>query len=498
MFKLKTNNMFSKLFGDKKISGAGKILLAIAFTTFFLSCTAQQSQKRETGNFDKIRVSGSVNVFYTQSDTSSVIVKGKSTEIDRVQTSVENSVLVISNKGDFTEPVEVHVRHNNLQALDAAGATTFKTTNEISGDSIAVEMSGSANTKMMVRVKSLKCLQSGASSAVFRGSADKMDANISGASTLKAFELSTKNTVVITTGAANARVFANEKVVANAGGASDIKIKGNPTDVTSETSAAANISRVKEGQAGKQSKDTTVYNLKSTKIIVIDKDDEITISQPKKKRARHGAKQWRGISLGVNGYANSQGGINMLNPYQYMELDYARSWNLQVNPIELDFRIVQNYVRLVTGMGLDYHWYMFANNTNLNPDSSFTWGTIDSTKTYSYKKNSMRTIYIQVPLLLEFNTNNRTHKGFHMAVGIIGEYLIGSRLKQKLEYNDYEVKQKRKDPLNLNPFGAKAHVNIGYKYLTVYAEYNLTPLFQYGKGPELYPFTVGLRLIPFS
>ena len=181
-----------------------------------------------------------------------------------------------------------------------------------------------------------------------------------------------------------------------------------------------------------------------------------------------------------------------------MELDYARSWNLQVNPIELDFKIVQNYVRLVTGMGLDYHWYMFSNNTNLNPDSSFTWGTIDSTKTYSYKKNSMRTIFIQVPLLLEFNTNNRTQKGFHIAVGVIGEYLIGSRLKQKLEYNDYDVKQKRKDPLNLSPFGAKAHVNIGYKHLTVYAEYNLTPLFQPGKGPELYPFTVGLRLIPFS
>ncbi len=488
--------MFKKLLKEKGISRTGKAFLAIALTTFFLSCNAQHSQKRETASYDKIRLSGSVNVFYTQSDTSSIIVKGKSTEIDRVETTVENSVLVISNKGDFTEPVEVHISNKKLHGLDASGAATFKSTNEIKGDSLALEMSGSTNTKLMMNVRSVTCLLSGASNAVLRGSADKMDANISGASTLKAFELNTKNAVVITTGAANARIFANEKVVANAGGASDIKIKGNPTDVTSETSAAANISRVKDGQGGKQGKDTMFYHLKGTKIIVIGKDEEAA-APPKKKRP-HGAKQWRGLSLGVNGYANSQGGLNMLSPYQYMELDYARSWNLQVNPIELDFKIVQNYVRLVTGMGLDYHWYMFSNNTNLNPDSSFTWGTIDSTKTYSYKKNSMRTIFIQVPLLLEFNTNNRTQKGFHIAVGVIGEYLIGSRLKQKLEYNDYDVKQKRKDPLNLSPFGAKAHVNIGYKHLTVYAEYNLTPLFQPGKGPELYPFTVGLRLIPFS
>ena len=56
----------------------------------------------------------------------------------------------------------------------------------------------------------------------------------------------------------------------------------------------------------------------------------------------------------------------------------------------------------------------------------------------------------------------------------------------------------RKDNYNMSPFAAKALVNLGYKSWTFFAEYSLTPLFQSGKGPELYPFNAGLRVIPFG
>jgi hypothetical protein len=85
-----------------------------------------------------------------------------------------------------------------------------------------------------------------------------------------------------------------------------------------------------------------------------------------------------------------------------------------------------------------------------------------------------------------------------MAFGVIGEYLILSRTKQKLEQNNFDFTKERKDSYNLSPFAAKAHVNIGYRGFTAFGEYSLTPMFQKGKGPELYPFTVGVRLVPFN
>ena len=106
--------------------------------------------------------------------------------------------------------------------------------------------------------------------------------------------------------------------------------------------------------------------------------------------------------------------------------------------------------------------------------------------------------YLQVPLLVEFNTSTDPEKTFHIALGVVGQYRIASRTKQKFDDGTYEYKKVDKDSYNLNPFGVKAHVSLGYRSFTVFAEYSLTPLFQVNRGPELYPGAVGLRLVPFS
>jgi hypothetical protein len=181
-----------------------------------------------------------------------------------------------------------------------------------------------------------------------------------------------------------------------------------------------------------------------------------------------------------------------------MDLNYGRSFNFQLNLFERQFNIISNNLKLVTGFGFDFHSYDLSNRTNLDPDSSFTFGSIDATAGLKFRKNRLRCTYIQIPLLLEFNTRNNPLRTFHLAFGIVGQYLVSSRTKQVLEQQEYEITKVRKDSYNLSPFAAKAHVNFGYKRWTIYAEYSLTPLFQSGKGVELYPFSAGLRVLPFG
>lgn len=201
--------------------------------------------------------------------------------------------------------------------------------------------------------------------------------------------------------------------------------------------------------------------------------------------------------MATNGYFNTTGGLNVPKQYNFMDLDYSHSFNFQFNIIERHFNIHKNYVKVVTGMGFDYHIYALANRVNLNPDTSFTWGVKD-TSGANFLKNRLRCTYLQVPLLLEFNTSSNPDKTFHIAMGVIGEYLIASRTKQVLENNKTEFKRVNKDNYNLTPFALKAHINAGYGGWTLFAEYNLTPLFDNGKGPELYPFAAGIRIVPFT
>jgi hypothetical protein len=39
---------------------------------------------------------------------------------------------------------------------------------------------------------------------------------------------------------------------------------------------------------------------------------------------------------------------------------------------------------------------------------------------------------------------------------------------------------------------------VGYGKVTLYAQYGLNELFQHNKGPEMYPFSVGVRLANFN
>ncbi len=487
--KNKTNSSFTR-FGFRSVF-TGVLYLS------FLGCKAQQSEMRQVNEFSSIQCSGSVQVFYRESDTLSLEIKGSKADFEKVSTVVENATLKISNKGSFNEDIRVYVKGKNLKAVDASGASAFKITEMVKTDSISFNVSGSANVHAKITAARVKAVQSGASVLHLNGSTDELTADVTGAASLKSFNLVSKDAVVITAGAATARVHATEKVNANASGASDIKVKGEPKDVTAETTAAANISNVKIKDNTKSDGDTTTFNWKSSKIIVV-KGPEDEKSENSDDDDEASFKHWRGFSVGVNGYLNPAGSINLPAKNSYMDLNYARSWNLQLNIIERQFNIVKNNMKLVTGFGFDFHLYELSRNTNLNADSTFTFGSIDTSNAFSYNKNKLRCTYLQVPLLLEFNTSNDPNKTFHIAFGVIGQYLINSRTKQILEQNDYEYKKIRKDNYNMSPFAAKAHLNIGYKGWTFFGEYSLTPLFQSGKGPELYPFAAGLRVVPFG
>ena len=76
-------------------------------------------------------------------------------------------------------------------------------------------------------------------------------------------------------------------------------------------------------------------------------------------------------------------------------------------------------------------------------------------------------------------------------------YRLGSKTKQKYEENDKTQKVKDRNDYNLNDFRLNAVVRLGYGDFTVFASYSLTELFEDNKGPELYPFTVGISLVSF-
>ena len=478
-----------------------KYILIAAVSLTGLLTTAQTSQTREISAFNKIDASGAPTIIYIQSDTLSLTIEGNADDMSKIETKVSDNTLFIKSSGSFKSGYKVKISANTLNSLSLSGATNFKTNGILKTDSLVIESSGASNINADLNTKSVKAIVSGASDVTLIGVNENLFADVSGASSLKTYKLLSNNVEVTSSGASTAKVYASAKLRANATGASTVKFKGEPKEVSAEGSASSQIIKISGDDSqnkvtGKDSTSTS-FNWGNKKIIIADdehKTDSIYNARERNQKFRH----WNGVFFGVAGFTGPQNNFSIDKPYNYMELDYTRSYNWQLNLFQQNIHIYKNYVNLVTGLGFDANLYHFENKVKLNADSSFTWGNVDSTNTFSYKKNRLSSYFVQVPLLVEFNTSSNPKKAFHIAIGAVGKYLLGGRTKQIVVKNGDNFKNTRNDSYNMNPFQFTGYVSIGYSNVTLFAQTNLNEMFKHNKGPELYPFSVGVRLVNFN
>ncbi len=203
-------------------------------------------------------------------------------------------------------------------------------------------------------------------------------------------------------------------------------------------------------------------------------------------------KYWTGLDVGVNGFMSSGYDISTPENYPFLELDYARSRSIAWNMGQYNVKLVKNYVQLVTGLGLEWNTYSLRNNVTLLTDAP----TVSAVnENVNFSKNKFRTIWVNAPLLLEFNTSKDEDKSFHVAGGVtFGYNMFRNRLKQEFSANGDNVKRKLKDDFNVNPFRYSLTARVGYGDFTLFANYALTELFKSGRGPEVYPFSAGINI----
>lgn len=238
--------------------------------------------------------------------------------------------------------------------------------------------------------------------------------------------------------------------------------------------------------------DTTKISMGS-KVIVIYKDST-EASKPKHKSFKK-EKHWAGFELGINGLFTPDFGINSNPNHRYMDMDYSKNVAIHLNLAEYNQPLIKDKLFLTTGLGFRFNRYGFKNNTNLAYDIDQVFGQEDSTKIFS--KNVLKASYLSVPLFIKLMPGKTAKKSFHFSAGAIGHYRMGSRIKQKYDIGGNTFKDVVKGHYHLNPFLFDASVRFGVGNFTVFANYGLNSLFERNKGPELYPFTVGVRLIGF-
>ncbi|MGB0932889.1 MAG: outer membrane beta-barrel protein [Lishizhenia sp.] len=235
--------------------------------------------------------------------------------------------------------------------------------------------------------------------------------------------------------------------------------------------------------------DTTVIKLKKTEILVIDKGEDEGVQIETKKRKdvpRNGnfdtefpeestnhEGHWAGIDIGVNMFLNENGQASFDNA-RYLEINPAKSWNWNINFAEKRFKIVNNYIGLTTGLGLNVTNFTFQDNFIYNYSSDTISALVDTV--VSYNKNKLRATYLTIPLLLEFHSSKIEAESFYLSAGVVGGVNLTSKLKRESDQEGYETKFSEKGDYGLNPFKLDAMLRVGYNNWGLYASYNLIPI----------------------
>jgi hypothetical protein len=199
---------------------------------------------------------------------------------------------------------------------------------------------------------------------------------------------------------------------------------------------------------------------------------------------------WAFFEMGVNSFANvSYAGFPDEN---WMDLNHNKSYEVNFNFLQYSIGLQKkrNTIGLVTGLGLNWNDYRFSNKNTVVNDNGTT--TPEYLTNDNLKKTKLNTLYLQAPLMLEFQIPvNKSRKRIYFSGGVIGGLRLGSHTKVK--YGG--TKDKNRDDFNISPFRYGTTARIGYKGINLYATYYFTPFYESGRGPEMYPFTIGLGLI---
>lgn len=202
-----------------------------------------------------------------------------------------------------------------------------------------------------------------------------------------------------------------------------------------------------------------------------------------------------GIDFGFNMFLNEDYTGYDSN---FMENDVLYSNSLYINFVQqsIGLQRTRNNIGLVTGIGLHFYNYRLDNNITIKRDENNVIQPVPINLD-NVKKSNLAIMSVMMPLLIEFQIPVNHHDSrIYISTGMYGGIKLTSHTKVKYKEERNE-KLKVVDHFSIRDFNYGIMVRTGYRWVNLFATYDLVPLFRENRGPELTPFTFGITLIRF-
>lgn len=246
-----------------KMNTSYKISIAIAYVIAVLtsSCVGFNEKDnvklsginkvvtKEVSAFEKVEVSGAIDVVLNTGNKSEVIINADSTIIPYLVTEVKNNELKI-----YLKDIDgfIHLKNNKILVtvttpsileIESSGACDVKV-NNLKTDMFKVTLSGACDLNGNFECNILDLETSGATDSKLSGKVKNFNVELSGAGDIKAFDLIANNIKAEGSGAGKIEITVMDSLNVELSGVSELKYKGEPKYIKTDVSGVSKLTKI--------------------------------------------------------------------------------------------------------------------------------------------------------------------------------------------------------------------------------------------------------------
>ncbi|MBA7542751.1 hypothetical protein ES705_35075 [subsurface metagenome] len=224
-----------------------KAWFVFAFTVFFNSGFAVETEERIVASFDIIRATGRVKVFLKPGKSERLRIEARGVGISKVFTELNGTTLKIYTQKGFVDDdidVKVYVTYKVLREVHSSALADIQTESAIKGDKLVVDVNSKGQANINVNVNTLELMVSVSGDLTISGKTKTQNTNVNSDGMLKAFDLKCERTYIKINTAGIAEVRAGELLDATVHTGGNLRYKGNPSKETIKSTLGGKVTRL--------------------------------------------------------------------------------------------------------------------------------------------------------------------------------------------------------------------------------------------------------------
>jgi hypothetical protein len=206
----------------------------------------QQTEDRKVGEFSRIDISSDFKVILKQDSSMSVKITADDNLFKYIKTVVHGNMLHIYTRRNICDagPMTIYLGVRNLDEIKASGAVEIVADGKITAKDMRFRFSGNTRLTMDLNAANVTTGISGDTEMNLKGQATSHDISISGAGKIYVLDFVVGDYNIETSGDGHCEINVLHSLHVQSSGASEVKYRGNPSDITNDKSGASSVEKI--------------------------------------------------------------------------------------------------------------------------------------------------------------------------------------------------------------------------------------------------------------